>query len=86
MYVYLATLLRAEYKFNCGIIGLRKAEKMLTTMLVLIALARQLNIEPVKKMIFYNLRITIREVADDVGISFGSCQAIFMGVLSMKRV
>ena len=28
---------------------------------------------------------TIREVADDVGISFGSCQAIFTDVLEMKR-
>ena len=33
------------------------------------------NIEAVKKRILANRRITIREVADDVGISFGSCQA-----------
>ena len=26
-----------------------------------------------------------REIADDVGISFGSCQAIFMDVLVLKR-
>ena len=44
------------------------------------------NIEAVKKMILYNCQITIREVADDVGISFGSCQAIFTDVLGMKRV
>lgn len=43
------------------------------------------NIEAVKKMILDNRRITIREVADDVGISFGSCQAIFTDVLGMKR-
>ena len=43
------------------------------------------NIEAVKKMILDNSRITIREVADDVGISFGSCQAIFTDVLGMKR-
>ena len=43
------------------------------------------NIEAVKKMILYNRRITTREVADDVGISFGSCQAIFTDVLGMKR-
>ena len=36
-------------------------------------------------MILGNRRITIREVADDVGISFGSCQAIFTDVLGMKR-
>ena len=37
------------------------------------------NIEAVRKMILDNCPITIREVADDVGISFGSCQAIFYG-------
>ena len=31
-----------------------------------------------------NRRITVREVADDVGISFDSCQAIFKDVLGMK--
>ena len=36
-------------------------------------------------MILDNSRITIRELADDVGISFGTCQAIFMAVLDMKR-
>ena len=35
-------------------------------------------------MILDNRRITIIEVADDVGISFGLCQAIFMDVLGMK--
>ena len=39
-----------------------------------------------KKMILDNQRITIREVADNVGISFGSCQAIFTDILGMKRV
>ena len=43
------------------------------------------NIEAVKKMILDNRRITIREVADNVGISFGSCQVILMDVLGMKR-
>ena len=44
------------------------------------------DIEAVKKMILNNRRINIREVADYVGISFGSCQAIFTDVLGMKRV
>ena len=44
------------------------------------------NIEAVKKMILDNRRNTIRELADDVGISFGSWQAIFTDVLGMKRV
>ena len=43
------------------------------------------NIEAVKKMIVDNHRIIIREIADDVGISFGSCQEIFTDVLGMKR-
>ena len=43
------------------------------------------SIEAVRKMISDNRRITIKEIADDVGISFGSCQAIFMNILSMKR-
>ena len=42
------------------------------------------NIEAVKKIILDNYRITIIEVADDVGISLGSCQAAFTSVLSMK--
>ena len=38
-----------------------------------------------KKIILDNHRITIRKVAYDVGISFGSCQAIFTNVLGMER-
>ena len=36
-------------------------------------------------MISDNRRIIIREVADDVGILLGSCQAIFTHILGMKR-
>ena len=36
-------------------------------------------------MILDNCRITIRKVADDVDIPFGSCQEIFMDILGMKR-
>ena len=43
------------------------------------------NIEAVKKIILDNRRTTIREDFDDIGISFGSCQTIFMDVLGMKR-
>ena len=43
------------------------------------------NIEALKKMILDNRWITIREVADDVIISFGSCQVIFTDVLGVKR-
>ena len=41
--------------------------------------------ESVKKMILNNRRITISEVAGNVGISFNSCQAIFTDVLGIKR-
>jgi hypothetical protein len=37
-------------------------------------------------MVMNDRRITIREVADKVGISIGSCHNIFSNVLSMKRV
>ena len=43
------------------------------------------NIEAMKKIIQDNRRITNKKVADDVGISFGSCQAIFTNVFGMKR-
>ena len=38
------------------------------------------NIEAVKKMILNNRRITIREIGDDVGISFRSYQAFFTDI------
>ena len=43
------------------------------------------NIEAMKKMILENRRITIREVADNVAISFVSCQAIFTDALGTKH-
>ena len=58
------------------------------TMLVLIARARQQPMKALKqwrKWFLDNHPITIREVADDVGLSFGSRQAIFTVVLGMKR-
>ena len=43
------------------------------------------NTEAVKEIILVNRRIAIRDVADDVGISFCSCQASFKVVLVMRR-
>ena len=43
------------------------------------------NIESLRKLILDNRRINCREVADDIGISFGSCQEIFTDVSGMKR-
>ena len=36
-------------------------------------------------MILDNHRITITKVTDEIAISFGLCQAIFMDVFGMKR-
>ena len=44
------------------------------------------NAAKVKEMVMNDRRITIREVADNVGISIGSCHDIFSNVLGMKRV
>ena len=44
------------------------------------------NVEKMKEMVMNDHRITIREVADDVGISIGSFHEIFSNVLGMKRV
>ena len=41
------------------------------------------NTEAVKKIVMENRRITIRKVAEDVGISVGSCHAIFSDILGL---
>ena len=62
----MASLLQAEHKFNCGVTGLSKVEKMLIN--ESLSSRTNENIETVKKMISDNRRIAIREIADDVGI------------------
>ena len=44
------------------------------------------NLEKVKEMVMNDCRITIREVANDTGISIDSCHEIFSNVLRMKCV
>ncbi|XP_037909777.1 protein GVQW3-like [Hermetia illucens] len=44
------------------------------------------NVEAVKKIVLENRRITIREVAKDVGISVGSRHIIFSDISGMRRV
>ena len=44
------------------------------------------NVEKMKEIVMNGRRITIREVADDVNISIGSCHEIFSNVLGMKRI
>ena len=57
----------AQHKLNCDIIGLRKVEKILMTMLILVVRPTiDESIETMKKMILESRRITVREVADDV--------------------
>ena len=77
------SLLWAEHKLICGTTGLRKAEKLSITMIVMVARARQQPVKTLKQ--WRKSRITIRGVADDVVISFHSRQQIFTDVLGMKR-
>ncbi|UYV79390.1 hypothetical protein LAZ67_17002447 [Cordylochernes scorpioides] len=44
------------------------------------------KINEVEKMILANRRITVREVAEDINISIGSCHSIFINDLGMRRV
>ncbi|XP_011069097.1 PREDICTED: putative uncharacterized protein FLJ37770 [Acromyrmex echinatior] len=44
------------------------------------------NIDEVKKIVLANRRITVREVAEDLNISIGSCHSIFTNDLVMRRV
>ncbi|UYV83400.1 hypothetical protein LAZ67_23000892 [Cordylochernes scorpioides] len=43
-------------------------------------------INEVEKMILANRRITVREVAEDLNISIGSCHSIFINDLGMRRI
>lgn len=44
------------------------------------------KIDEVKKIILANRRIIVREVAEDLNISTGSCHSIFTNDLGMRRV
>ncbi|UYV61439.1 SETMAR, partial [Cordylochernes scorpioides] len=44
------------------------------------------KINEVEKIILANRRITVREVAEDLNISIGSCHSIFINDLAMRRV
>ena len=76
---HLASLLWAEHMFNCAITVNNDANPGRPS-----TPTTDENIEAVKKIILDNHRITIREVADDVFISLGSCQTIFTAALGMK--
>ena len=73
-----ASLLWTEHKFNCDIPGLRKAEKMSITMLVMVVQTRQQPMKMLKQWRSdYSLLGTFL-------IMFGSCQAFFTDILWMK--
>ena len=44
------------------------------------------NTEAVKRIVMENCQIAMREVAENVGISVGSCHEIFSDILGVKRV
>ena len=44
------------------------------------------HIDAVRDLILQNRRLIIREIAEDVGIGFGSCQAILTEKLNIHRV
>ena len=44
------------------------------------------NIDEVQKIVLVNRRSTVREVAEDLNISIGSCHSIFANDLGMTRV
>ena len=80
----LASLLWAEHKFNCGlkenqedVIDDARPGRLSTS-------TADENIEAVKKMVLDNRLITIREVANSVGISFSLCRANFTDLWGMK--
>ena len=68
----LGSLLWVEHKFNCGIIGIKEGREDVNDDARPGRSITDENIEAVKKKILKNRGITIREFADDVGISFGS--------------
>ena len=44
------------------------------------------NVSKIKEIVLTNRRITIREVAEKVNISYSSCESIFRDILGFKRV
>lgn len=44
------------------------------------------HVQKIKDLVFKNRRLTIKDLADNVGISFGSTQTILHDVLCLKRV
>ncbi|UYV63026.1 hypothetical protein LAZ67_2002885 [Cordylochernes scorpioides] len=67
-----------EVKFNLRVAS-ERAGRMSTS-------TTDEKINEVEKMILTNRRITVREVAEDLNISIGSCHSIFINDLGIRRV
>lgn len=44
------------------------------------------NIDKIKEIVLANRRVSIREIASDLGVSFGSVQNVMHNILAMRRV
>lgn len=44
------------------------------------------NVSKIKEIVLTNPRINIREISEEVNISYGSCESIFRNIFSFKRV
>ena len=66
----------------------RVADSRLTTMSVLGVLQRQLttHVDKINSLVRTNQRLTIRELAEECGISVGSCYEILTTKLKMHRI
>ena len=84
LHAYRGPSLLSRIQVNCGITAKKKAVNDDARPGRTNTSATAENIEAVKIMVLNNQRITIKEVADNVDISFGSCQAIFRDVLQRR--
>ena len=44
------------------------------------------HVKKIKEMVLENRRLTIRDIADTLGISFGSVQTVLKNILCLRRV
>ena len=81
-------IFKIEYKFNCGIAGLRKAGKMSMTMLVLVAQARQQSMKTLKqwrKWFYIIVESIIKRLLMMLAYRSADVKQFFTDVLGMKR-
>lgn len=74
---------------TASLLSVKKAKKTPTNLTLEDPLKKadeHLSTEEVAKILLKNLRITIKEVADNICVSFGSCLKILKVILSMRHV